>query len=100
MIFDPKLRFAQPILARFKQKITENISCIIISSPKELIIYLISKLSGCDWITDALLMELYVLSINSQLRILTELVQRGFDLNRVITVSEQYQNKTVLSDSG
>ena len=32
-------------------------------------------------------MELYILPINSQLRILPELVQRGLDLNRIITVT-------------
>ena len=65
----------------------KDIFYIIISSPKELILYLISKLSGSSWITDELIMELYVLPVNSQLRILPDLVHRGFDLNRIVNVS-------------
>jgi len=57
------------------------------SGNTELILYLISKLSGSSWITDELIMELYVLPVNSQLRILPDLVHRGFDLNRIVNIA-------------
>ena len=57
------------------------------SSPIELMSYLISKLNGSNWISDELIMELYLQPIKCQLQIFPELVERGFDVNRIIRVS-------------